>query len=186
MKIGIIADTHIPQLSPVLPARIAEAFRGLDIILHVGDVCELAVLVEFQETYTLTFAVHGEDDSDAVKAYLDEMRVVRFGERRVGMVHGHQPEMEARQDRARSGLRRLLGQGPAPAPPSLPDYLLAQFGEDEVHAIVFGHTHRPYVRMHGGVLLFNPGAALPGPGLQPTVGILNVGERNITGKIGPL
>jgi len=186
MKIGIIADTHIPQLSPVLPARIAEAFRGLDIILHVGDICELAVLQEFQETYTLTFAVSGDGDSEAVKGYLDEKRVVRFGERRVGMIHGHQPETQGRQERARSGLRRLLGGCPGPAPLSLPQYLLAQFGEEEVHAIIFGHTHRPYVRMHGGVLLFNPGAALPGPDRQPTVGILNVGERNITGKIVPL
>ena len=177
MKIGIIADTHIPELSPVLPARIAETFRGLDIILHAGDVCELAVLQEFQETYTLTFAVHGEGDSEAVRAYLDEKRVVRFGERRVGMIHGHQAGA-----RSRGGLRRLLG-GPAP---SLPDYLLAQFRDEDVHAIVFGHTHRPYVRMHGGVLLFNPGAALPGPDRQPTVGILDVGQRNITGKIVPL
>ena len=78
MKIGIIADTHIPDLSDALPERIAEAFRGLDIILHAGDVCDLAVLQEFQETYTLTFAVHGEGDSEAVRAYLDEKRVVRF------------------------------------------------------------------------------------------------------------
>ena len=182
MKIGIIADTHIPQLSPVLPARIADAFRGLDIILHVGDICELAVLQEFQETYTLTFAVQGDEDSEAVRAYLDEKRVVRFGERRVAMIHGHQGTRE----RVRSGLRRLLGGGPAPAAPSLPEVLLDQFAAEEVHAIVFGHTHRPYVRMHGGVLLFNPGAALPGPARQPTVGILDVGERSITGKIVPL
>lgn len=179
MKIGIIGDTHIPTLSPLLPARIAEVFKGLDIILHVGDVCELYILEEFQEMYTLTFAVFGERDSEDVQLYLDEMRVVRFGERRVGMIHGHQFDVEKR--RATGGLRRLFG--PEAESVDWSTFLLQQFVEDDVHAIIFGHTHRPYVKMHGGVLLFNPGAALPGSGYHPSVGILDVGRRSITGKI---
>jgi putative phosphoesterase len=178
MKIGVIGDTHCPTLSPLPPARIAEVFKGLDIILHVGDVSELYVLEQFQETYTLTFGVSGERDSDEVKQYLDETRVVRFGERRVGMIHGHQFE---EQHRGRSGLWRLLGRKPDMA--SLPAFLLEQFAEEDVHAIVFGHTHEPYVKMHNGVLLFNPGAALPSGEGRATVGILDVGERSITGKI---
>ncbi len=97
MKIGVIGDTHIPALSPLLPARVKEAFAGLDILLHAGDICELYVLRELQETYTLTFAVFGEGDSKEVKRYLDERRVVRFGERRVGMIHGHQIEEQRRK-----------------------------------------------------------------------------------------
>lgn len=179
MKIGVIGDTHIPDLSPVLPARIAELFKGLDIILHVGDICELYVLREFQETYTLTFAVSGESDSEEVRLYLEEQRVVRFGGRRLGMIHGHQ--FEAHQKGAMGGLRRLLGW--KPEPDALPTFLLERFAEDDVHAVVFGHTHQPYVKMHGGVLLFNPGSALPGPDRHPSVGILDVGGRSITGKI---
>jgi putative phosphoesterase len=179
MKIGIIGDTHIPLLSPLLPARTAEVFKGLDIILHVGDICELYVLEEFQEMYTLTFAIFGEDDSEDVQHYLDETRVVSFGERRVGMIHGHQ--FEEQQQRAWGGFRRLWE--PEPELLDLPSFLLAQFAEDEVHAIVFGHTHHPYVKMHNGVLLFNPGAALPEPGRRPSIGILDVGKRSITGKI---
>jgi predicted phosphodiesterase len=55
-----------------------------------------------------------------------------------------------------------------------------------VDAIVFGHTHQPYVKMHEGVLLFNPGAALPGADRQATAGILEVEARSITGKVVPL
>jgi putative phosphoesterase len=179
MKIGIIGDTHIPTLSPVLPARIGEAFQGLDIILHVGDICELYILEEFQETYTLTFAVSGEDDSDDVRRFLDEKRVVRFGERRVGMIHGYQFESMQRSPGGR--LRRLFGWKTELF--TLPAFLLEQFAGQDVHAIVFGHTHQPYVRMHSGVLLFNPGAALPGPGHHPSVGILDVEERSITGRV---
>jgi len=179
MKIGVIGDTHIPALSPLLPFRIPEVFKGLDIILHVGDICELYVLEEFQEMYTLTFAVFGERDSEQVQQYLDEQRVVRFGERRVGMIHGHQ--LAAQQEQARGGLRRFFGR--EPELPPLEDFLLQQFEGDEVHAVVFGHTHQPYVKMHNGILLFNPGPALPGRGRQASVGILDVEKRSITGKV---
>jgi putative phosphoesterase len=179
VKIGVIGDTHIPTLSPVLPARIAAVFKGLDIILHTGDICELYMLEQFQETYTLTFAVWGEGDAEIVQEYVDEKQVVRFGSRRVGMIHGHQFEPEQKGMLGR--LRHLFSV--KPEPDALPDYLLDQFADDEVHAIVFGHTHQPYVKMHNGVLLFNPGAALPGPGRTPSVGFLDVGERSITGKI---
>ncbi len=179
MKIGVISDTHIPALSPLLPARIAAVFQGLDIILHAGDICELYMLEQLQETYTLTFAVWGENDSEDVRRYVDEKQVVRFGNRRVGLIHGHQFQAEQRGVLER--LRQLLAT--RSDPDALPDFLLQQFADDEVHAIVFGHTHRPYIRLYRGVLLFNPGAALPGPGRNPSVGILDVGERSITGKI---
>jgi putative phosphoesterase len=178
MKIGVIGDTHVPTMSPVLPARIEEVFQGLDIILHVGDVCELYVLEDFQESHTLTFAVYGESDSPQTQAYLDEQRVMRFGERRVGMIHGHQ--YEERQKRARRGLRRFFRREPVAA--SLPEFLMEQFEGEEVHAIVFGHTHQPYVKILDGVLLFNPGSALPGPGQRPSVGILEISEHSISGK----
>ena len=179
MKIGLIGDTHIPALSPLLSAHITTAFKGLDIILHVGDICELYVLEEFQETYTLTLAVAGESDSEDVQRYLDEQRVVRFGERRIGMIHGHQ--LEASLRRGLGVLRRFWQ--PKPDPAALPAFLLSQFAAEPVDAIVFGHTHQPYIKMHGNVLLFNPGAAVTLPGSRASVGILDVGERNITGKI---
>jgi len=179
VKIGLIGDTHVPALSPVLSAHIETAFSGLDIILHVGDICELYVLKEFQEKYTLTMAVAGESDSEDVRHYVDEKRVVSFGQRRIGMIHGHQ--FEAQQGSMLGGLRRWLKLRPSGA--VFETFLLGQFADDEVDAIVYGHTHQPYVKMHGNILLFNPGAAVAVPGHRPSVGILNVGVRNITGKI---
>ena len=179
MKIGLIGDTHVPGLSPVLSARIETAFSGLDIILHVGDICELYVLKEFQEKYTLTMAVAGERDSEDVRHYVDEKRVVSFGQRRIGMIHGHQ--FEAQHSGVFDGLRRWLKLKPGGA--ALEAFLLSQFTDDQVHAIVYGHTHQPYVGMHGNILLFNPGAAVALPGHRPSVGILDVGARNITGKV---
>jgi len=179
VKIGLIGDTHVPASSPVLSAHIETAFSGLDIILHVGDICELYVLQEFQEKYTLTMAVAGESDSDEVQHLVDEKRVVSFGERRIGMIHGHQ--FKARHGGLFDSLQRWLGLRPRAA--AFEAFLLGQFADDQVDAIVFGHTHQPYVRMHGNILLFNPGSAAAVPAHRPSVGILNVGARNITGKI---
>ena len=44
MKIGVLADTHIPGQLSTLPEGVRRAFRGLDIILHAGDICQLDVL----------------------------------------------------------------------------------------------------------------------------------------------
>jgi putative phosphoesterase len=114
-----------------------------------------------------------------VRQYVDEKKVVSFGQRRIGMIHGHQFEVQRRG--VFDGLRRWLKLRPNPA--ALEAFLLSRFADDQVDAIVYGHTHQPYVRMHGNILLFNPGAAVVMPGHRPSVGILNVGARNITGKI---
>jgi putative phosphoesterase len=44
MRIAVIADTH-DRVPPGLPARLA----GADEIWHLGDVCEPATLVEFEQ-----------------------------------------------------------------------------------------------------------------------------------------
>ena len=36
MKIGLIADTHLPSAGPELSAEIAQALEGVDLILHCG------------------------------------------------------------------------------------------------------------------------------------------------------
>jgi putative phosphoesterase len=179
MKIGVVSDTHIPASGPMLHSRLVELFRGLDILLHAGDACELYVLEDLQEMFTLTFAVWGETDSDEVQHYLDETRVLRFGGRALGMIHGHQ--YGEAQKRARRWLNRLFRRVPDPG--TLEDFLLAQFEGEKVDAIIFGHTHCPLVKWHNGVMFFNPGAAQPGPGRQPSAGILEVKGRSITGRI---
>jgi putative phosphoesterase len=176
MRIGVISDTHIPDLMERLPESVHEVFQHLDIILHLGDICQLETLRELQNRFAITFAVHGESDSPEVKQYIPEhKRVVEFGNRRIGMVHGHMEERKGFLAR----LRRLLGS----AEDDYYNYLLSQFAGQEVDCIVFGHTHKAYVKVHKGILLFNPGAAAPTPGDRPSVGILEVSERTITGKI---
>jgi putative phosphoesterase len=162
MRIGVISDTHIPDLMERLPESVHEVFQHLDIILHLGDICQLETLRELQNRFAITFAVHGESDSPEVKQYIPEHK--RVMEERKGFL---------------ARLRRLLGS----AEDDYYNYLLSQFAGQEVDCIVFGHTHKAYVKVHKGILLFNPGAAAPTPGDRPSVGILEVSERTITGKI---
>ena len=46
MKIGLISDTHIPQACEHLPPEVFDAFRGVDLVMHAGDVYVNRVLDE--------------------------------------------------------------------------------------------------------------------------------------------
>lgn len=177
MKIGVISDTHIPDLRRTLPARVMEIFSSVEIVLHAGDITSIQVLQQLQESVSLTFAVYGEDDSPEVKAYLQESQVLEFGGLRIGLIHGN------RQGRAdvNSRLNRLLRR--EPYAPEYIHFILTRF--TNVDAIVFGHTHIPYAKVHEGVFFFNPGSINPYRN-EATVGLLEINNRGIRGRILPI
>lgn len=49
MMIALISDTHIPSAGKEPPLEVREAFRGVDLILHAGDLHVLSVLNWLQE-----------------------------------------------------------------------------------------------------------------------------------------
>lgn len=174
MKIGVIADTHIPDAAPELPFKIRQVFRNMDIILHAGDICDLPTLEEL-EAITITMAVSGNRDSDQVRQYVEPSRVVEFANRRIGMIHGDRSPIVELVALLQSKLSRR------PRYQSLYESLPAKF--PDVDCIVFGHTHQPYAKMHNGVLLFNPGTTIASRAGRASVGILNVTQKSITGRI---
>ena len=53
-----------------------------------------------------------------------------------------------------------------------------------VKAVISGHTHRPSISTKGPVLYFNPGSATnPRGGNRPSVGILQITDEKLTGRI---
>ena len=48
MKIGLIADTHIPSMGAEPPSQVVRAFEGVDLILHAGHV-EIAPCIKWLE-----------------------------------------------------------------------------------------------------------------------------------------
>jgi putative phosphoesterase len=177
MKIGVLADTHIPDRRRSLPARVIELFEPVEIVLHAGDVTSMQVLQTLQDRVSLTFAVCGDQDPPIVREYLQETHVLEFAGCRIGLVHGHRDSRTEMFGR----IRRIFK--PDPYTPEYLDYLLGRF--NGVDAIVFGHTHVPYARVHKGVYLFNPGAITPSSG-TPTAGLLEINTRGIRGRILPL
>ena len=179
MKIGVLADTHVPDILPALPARVFDVFAGVDIILHACDVTDLAILQQL-EPIAQTFAVFGEQDSPEVKRYVEEKSRLEFANRAVGLVHGH------RALETTGVFKRMLYRvNRARQMEDLYDKVLREFADVSVDAIVFGHSHQPYIKMHGGVLLFNPGSvARPAePNSRGTVGMLEISAYAIKGRI---
>lgn len=177
MKIGVLADTHIPDLRRTLPARVTEIFSTVEIVLHAGDITSLPVLQQLQESVSLTFAVYGEADTPEVRSYLQESQVLEFGGLRVGLVHGNRDQRGEINIRLGRFLRR------DPYNPQFISHILSKF--NNVDAIVFGHTHVPYAKIHEGVFLFNPGSINPYRS-EPSVGLLEIDNRGIRGRILPI
>lgn len=174
MKIGVISDTHVPDVLPSLPPRVLQVLSGVDIILHAGDICDLKVLQEL-EPIAQTYAVYGNRDGVQVRKFLQESQRLEFANRAVGLVHGHRAWGGNIFRRGRFMLDKQARTD------ALHAYVLRAF--EDVHAVVFGHTHQPYMKMHGGVLLFNPGAVAPLAGQPATVGLLEIQANTIKGRI---
>ncbi len=49
MRIGLLSDTHIPDAVLELPAQLARAFQGVDLILHAGDIFVSSVLDQLED-----------------------------------------------------------------------------------------------------------------------------------------
>jgi len=125
-------------------------------ILHAGDLTELAVLEAFSEKEVV--AVHGNMCSSAVRHELPEEKIIEIGGFRIGLTHGWGNPF---------GVSKKI------------DGIF-----DRIDVMVYGHTHRSDNKVRDGVLYFNPGAFHGGfPFFRKgSVGILRI-EETISGQI---
>ncbi len=65
MRIGLISDTHIPESRKELWPQVFSAFRGVDLILHAGDIYELYVIDELSQVAP-TYAARGNGTCSCV------------------------------------------------------------------------------------------------------------------------
>lgn len=178
VRIGVLADTHIPDRTDELPAEIFDIFQGVALILHAGDICQQAVLNRIQAVAPV-YAVRGNREWPDVRQ-LPEKRVIAVGEWRIGLIHGMRSRRQENADRLRylGGDHRFL---------DLRRYVCQAFAADTVHCIIFGHTHQVCREWQDGVLLFNPGGVVRSIGGEPSsVGILELGARGIAAHVIPL
>ncbi len=158
MRIGVISDTHIPTRADRLPEAIFHHFKGVDLVLHAGDIEDIMVIYDLEEIAPVK-AVVGNMDPYELREELPVKRIVKAGGINIGLIHG-------------------WGE-----PEGLPKRVLEAFLGENVQCIVFGHSHQPFNQEIQGILLFNPGSPTDRV-FAPynSIGILHI-EKGIKGEI---
>lgn len=145
-RIGVLSDTHVPELMPVLPTAVVEALEGTDLIIHLGDITGEALLRDLSRLAPVV-ALSGDHD----RLPLPRQMLLHVQGKRLALVHG------------KSALYRGLaaiaaGQAEPRSEPWWSGLLGTELESvNELDAILFGYAHRPYMARHQGVLLFSPG-----------------------------
>ncbi len=150
MKIGLISDTHIPSMGPEPPRQVIEAFEGVDLIVHAGDLYTPAC-IEWLERIAPVEAATSYFSSNAEGAPRSGSTLVLEREgHSIGVVH--KLELLPIPDEIFPGSIAHYPPGKAIA-----DELTEIFGQP-VDIVVFGYTHEAMVETHQGVLFVNPGS----------------------------
>jgi len=169
MRIGLIGDTHYPEAGPLWDEAY-DALRGVDLILHAGDLHVVDVLDWLEERCAApVLAVRGNgDDGGGGRPICPEdprmkpVQVVSADALRIGLVHDATlPEW--------------------PPHRTLESIMDHHFG-GRVDVLVHGDTHVPEVVEMRGVLLVNPGSPTFPRNLtrrHGTVGFLEVTGRDV-------
>ncbi len=133
IKIGVVSDTHLCAFED-LPKRLLTAFADVDLILHAGDLVNLAILEGLKKIAPRVCAVWGNMDPPDVRRALPEKEVIQIKQFRIGLTHG------------------------CGTPFNLMKTVSEKFKDEKPHCIVYGHSHSPRNETHRGVLYFNPGS----------------------------
>ena len=157
MLIGVISDTHIPQSADEIPQSVFSIFKGVDLIIHAGDLTSLGVLNKLGKIARVK-AVYGNMDSQEVRQKLPEKEIIKIGNFSLGVIHG---------------------QG---SPAHLSAFVEKQFKE-ALDVIIFGHSHNPCNEKRGKTIFFNPGSPTDKIfSVYNSCGILKI-DSGIEGKI---
>jgi len=158
MRIGLITDTHIPVAAEELPPQVAKAFRGVDLILHAGDIYRASVLDDLERIAPVLAAL-GDDDPFTLTE--DE----RVAMKHVLNLEGHTLWLI----HERPYMFNLTSQQVAESP----------------DIVVHGHSHAAHVQNYNGILFVGSGSPtflnyVRGPG---TVAILDISPGDAQASI---
>ena len=152
IRIGVIADTH-----GLFDPAVRRHFKGVDHILHAGDIGDQSVIDQLEQIAPVT-AVSGNVDDDEQSGFPSEA-VIELAGRRIAIRHILYKGGKLTKD-GRAFLER-----------------------EQPDLCVFGHTHQPKVEWFGKTMLFNPGSAGPKRFTLPRcLGILVLARQGIIQK----
>ena len=184
LRIGVLADTHIPYILPRLPKQVFAIFDQVDLILHAGDLDEEEVLTELSHIGP-TLAVRGNLHlryGTLSSPHLPKAIHLNLYGHRLVLIHGRPQLVLSFLDKIRAHLFRRTNE-------DLNRDLIAGYRRTfpTADVVVFGHSHRACAQRVGRTLFFNPGAVCrtrreP----NPSVGLLTIGSTGVEADIIPL
>lgn len=162
MRIGLLTDSHIPSDRKTLFDEVRDAFAGVDLILHAGDVISPRVL-DWLETIAPVLAARGNNDGAWPDSRVADRQVLQIEGWRLVMIHDMEPE-----ERPIAELRRR--------------YL------DGIDADIFitGHTHHERIDCRDGVLQINSGSPTHPHNYSTrlgTVGFLDLTPQAVSARV---
>ena len=165
-KIGFLADTHSRKADGSdLPDGVLKAFKGVDLIVHLGDIGGKAILPRLAEVAPVLIPVGANKGYTAHEGDKAVVKVLATGKANVGLWFNlAQPDkkIEIGDDAIDFGSESF-------------DKLMSRRFGDRVDVVAFAGTHRPLEQRHEGVLFLNPGSpTLPMPGTPASVAVLDV------------
>lgn len=146
----VLSDTHGVLQNLVAVLDWARSCQGIEQLWFLGDgIADLPLVAERTRYRPLWVMVRGNGDFDH---QYPPTRTIEFAGKRFYLTHGHI-----------QGVHDSL------------DGLLRVSGMEEVDAVLFGHTHRPYWEELEGRLVLNPGSLGKPRNLQgPTFATITV------------
>jgi uncharacterized protein len=164
VRIALIADTHLPSLVRSLDElgpSIAAAMRGVDLILHAGDVSAPSVL-DWCEQFAPVLVAEGNNDL-FVDPRMKLMQFLDIEGWRIGMTHELRPESRP-----------------------IKEILASSLNSERVDVLIGGDTHVERLEYREGVLLINPGSPILPHHRSTrlgTVALMDVTRSRITSEI---
>lgn len=174
LRLGLVADTHIPEARPQLWPQVFDAFAGCDAILHGGDIHELRLLDQLEKVAPV-FAARGNGEDGfggrpraGPDARLHDTWILELvtppaadavpAALRVGIIHDLTiPEVPPYLTVDNVSRRRFA------AEPGTPEAL---------DVIVYGDTHVERIDQVGTTLCINPGSPTYPRNLQTRLGTI--------------
>lgn len=136
MRIGLISDTHIPEARKELFPEIVDAFRGVELILHAGDINLPRVLDDLERAAPI-LAAEGNHDLYATDPRIKKYHLLEREGFSIALTHRLEPYNWE--------LGKLIDQW---------------LGGNRTDIIIFGDTHYEKVEVRDGILVVNPGSAM--------------------------
>ena len=149
MKLGLISDTH-----GFLDSKLTRIFRGVDHILHAGDIGPDYLIAQLESIAPVTAVLGNNDDSPCFPL----TKVVVIGEIKFLVHH-------------------------IVSPRALTDELKDRLSRERPDVVVFGHSHKPFFERIGEVLFVNPGySGKPRFAMERSVALLEADGKEMQVK----